>query len=56
MNSSVRSFQSFSEAGLEASMSRVYLGIHFRYDSEEGFNLGRKISDYTHEIFLITKE
>ncbi|NNE34762.1 MAG: phosphatase PAP2 family protein, partial [Rhodothermales bacterium] len=40
-----RSFDSFSEAALECTMSRVYLGIHFRYDSVEGNNLGSKIGD-----------
>ncbi|NNC61334.1 MAG: vanadium-dependent haloperoxidase [Eudoraea sp.] len=47
-----RSFNSFTEAGLEASMSRVYLGIHFRYDSEEGHRLGNKIGDYANANFL----
>lgn len=52
MNPSTRSFSSFSEAGLEAAMSRVYLGIHFRYDSEEGHILGTKIGDYANENYL----
>jgi hypothetical protein len=47
-----RSFKSFSQAGLEASMSRVYLGIHFRYDSEEGHKLGTKIGNYANQNFL----
>lgn len=47
-----RSFSSFTEAGLEAAMSRVYLGIHFRYDSEEGHQLGNAIGDYTNDNFL----
>lgn len=47
-----RSFRSFSEAGLEASMSRVYLGIHFRYDSEEGHQLGARIGEYACQYFL----
>ena len=47
-----RSFSSFSEAGLEASMSRVYLGIHFRYDSEEGHRLGNAIGDFANENYL----
>jgi len=51
-----RSFNSFSEAGLEASMSRVYLGIHFRYDSEEGHKLGNKIGDYANKFFLTPLE
>lgn len=52
MDPPTRSFKSFSEAGLEASMSRVYLGIHFRYDSEEGNKLGAKVGNYATENFL----
>ena len=48
-----RTFNSFSEAGLEAALSRIYLGIHFRYDSEEGYNLGSRIGAYAKENFLI---
>lgn len=51
-----RSFNSFSEAGLEASMSRIYLGIHFRYDSEEGHRLGNAIGDYANKNFLTELE
>lgn len=53
MNPSTRSFSSFSQAGMEAALSRVFLGIHFRYDSEEGFNLGRKIGTYACQNFLL---
>ncbi|KAA3625440.1 MAG: phosphatase PAP2 family protein [Flavobacterium sp.] len=52
MSPPIRSFNSFSEAGLEAAMSRVYLGIHFRYDSEEGHKLGNKIGEYANDNFL----
>ncbi len=52
MDPPTRSFTSFSEAGMEAAMSRVYLGIHFRYDSEAGFELGRKVGEYAGTIFL----
>lgn len=52
MNPPTRSFEKFSDAGLEAAMSRVYLGIHFRYDSEEGHALGNKIGEYTSTHFL----
>jgi membrane-associated phospholipid phosphatase len=41
-----RSFDSFSSAALECAMSRVYLGIHFRYDSIEGYRLGTRIGSY----------
>jgi hypothetical protein len=56
MDPPTRSFNSFSEAGLEASMSRVYLGIHFRYDSEEGNKLGTKIGNYATNHFLLPLE
>ncbi len=48
MSPSTRSFRRFSEAGMECALSRVYLGIHFRYDSEEGYALGRRVG--THAI------
>lgn len=51
-----RSFTSFDEAAMECSMSRVYLGIHFRYDSVEGKLLGKKIGDYTLANFLTPAE
>lgn len=41
-----RDFASPAEAALECAMSRVYLGIHFRYDSIEGYRLGRRIGAY----------
>lgn len=47
-----RSFDSFSDAALEAAMSRVYLGIHFRYDSEEGYKLGKQVGEYAVRNFL----
>ena len=56
MDPPIRTFESFSEAGLQAAMSRVYLGIHFRYDSEEGHRLGNAIGDYANENFLTALE
>ncbi len=52
MDPPTRSFNSFSEAGLEAAISRVYLGIHFRYDSEEGNKLGARIGNFISNGFL----
>ncbi len=52
MEPTTRSFTRFSEAALECSMSRVYLGIHFRYDSIEGNKLGDKIGKYVIEQSL----
>jgi hypothetical protein len=41
-----RSFKSFREASLEASWSRLYGGIHFRSDLEQGNLMGKKIGEY----------
>ena len=41
-----RSFRSFREASLEASWSRLYGGIHYRSDLENGNELGKKIGAY----------
>jgi hypothetical protein len=41
-----RSFKSFREASLEASWSRLYGGIHFRCDLEQGNLMGIKIGEY----------
>ena len=43
MHPPTRSFSRFSEAADECGLSRVYLGIHFRYDSVEGVALGTKV-------------
>jgi len=41
-----RRFDSFSSAAMECALSRVYLGIHFRYDSEEGNRLGTRVGNH----------
>jgi hypothetical protein len=46
MNPATRSFASFSDAAIECAVSRVYLGIHFRYDAEVGNQLGKQIGAY----------
>jgi membrane-associated phospholipid phosphatase len=47
-----RSFTSFSAAAHECALSRVYLGIHFRYDSEQGERLGKKVGTYAWDHYL----
>jgi hypothetical protein len=39
----VRSFTSFRQAAKEASMSRIYAGIHFRADCDRGNEQGMKV-------------
>lgn len=53
MQPATRSFDSFSSAAMECALSRVYLGIHFRYDSVEGNRLGRQIGGYALGNFLV---
>ncbi|HSM61147.1 MAG TPA: vanadium-dependent haloperoxidase, partial [Longimicrobiales bacterium] len=52
MDPATRSFASFQEAAEECSLSRVYLGIHFRYDSEAGTELGRQVGALAVRDFL----
>ncbi|MEL7453019.1 MAG: phosphatase PAP2 family protein, partial [Pseudomonadota bacterium] len=45
MQPATRSFASFAEAAAQCGESRVFLGIHFRYDSESGVELGRRVAN-----------
>lgn len=42
-----RSFSSFSQAEEENGQSRIYLGIHWRFDKTNGIAHGRQVADYT---------
>jgi hypothetical protein len=46
MDPPMRAFDSFSDAAMECALSRLYLGIHFRYDSLEGNRLGNRVGSY----------
>ena len=52
MNPPTRSFESFQAAALECALSRVYLGIHFRYDSLAGNELGNNVGRYAVASYL----
>lgn len=41
-----RSFKSFRDASVEASWSRLYGGIHYRSDLEQGLIVGRHVGEY----------
>ncbi|MDJ0701432.1 MAG: vanadium-dependent haloperoxidase [Woeseiaceae bacterium] len=43
MHPPTRGFENFSEAAMQCGLSRIYLGIHFRYDSVEGVQLGEVV-------------
>lgn len=40
-----RSFSSFRQAAVEASFSRLYGGIHYRFDLDEGNRVGRQLGE-----------
>ncbi|HKQ46744.1 MAG TPA: phosphatase PAP2 family protein [Phycisphaerae bacterium] len=41
-----RSFNSLSQAEEENGQSRIYLGIHWRFDKTEGIALGNRVADF----------
>lgn len=45
MNPPTRGFSNFAQAARECAYSRIYLGIHFRYDSDAGLVLGRQVGE-----------
>jgi hypothetical protein len=47
-----RSFRSFSAADEEATLSRIFAGVHFRSDLTVGQKLGREIADFVVDNFL----
>jgi hypothetical protein len=51
-----RSFTEFSDAANEASLSRVFAGVHYRADLTTGRRLGRHVASYLLERFLTRVE
>jgi PAP2 superfamily len=47
-----RSFESFSAAAEEATLSRIFAGVHFRSDLTTGQRLGREVARFVVENFL----
>ncbi len=41
-----RTWNSFSEAGFEDAISRVFLGVHYEWDCVDAYNLGRTVTDF----------
>ncbi|MBE7493558.1 MAG: phosphatase PAP2 family protein [Verrucomicrobiaceae bacterium] len=48
-----RSYSSFSQAAEEAGLSRIYGGIHWQSDNEDGALLGESVANYTFNNFLL---
>jgi hypothetical protein len=38
-----RSYRSFSQAADEAGVSRIYLGLHFRFSKDDGLVSGQSV-------------
>jgi len=51
-----RSFDSFSDAAQEATLSRIFAGVHFQFDLTSGQRLGRRVADFVLENFLTPRE
>ena len=56
MHPPTRSFANFSAAAMQCGLSRIYLGIHFRYDSIEGVRLGEAVGKHVVETTLAPLE
>jgi PAP2 superfamily/Vanadium chloroperoxidase N-terminal domain len=47
-----RSFDSFSSAAYENAQSRIYLGIHWGFDRDQGLKVGSAVADYVYNHTL----
>ncbi len=47
-----RSFASISTTAEEATLSRIFAGVHFRSDLTSGHWLGRDVADFVLDHFL----
>ena len=47
-----RTFHSFSQAALENARSRIYLGIHWQFDADEGVRCGYAVGDHAFDTLL----
>lgn len=53
MHPGTREFASFSDAAKECALSRLFLGIHFRYDSLAGIELGQLVGQNVIDTVLL---
>src|SRR5688572_19523827 len=51
-----RKIISFREAAKEAAMSRLYGGIHYRFDNMEGNNCGKKLGEFIVQRLKLKKQ
>jgi hypothetical protein len=48
----VRRFDRFSDAARENADSRIYLGIHWSFDADEGIAIGNAVANYAFDKYL----
>jgi hypothetical protein len=48
-----RSYTKFSDAGKENGMSRIFLGVHFRWDAEQAAPVASKLADHIFDTLLV---
>jgi hypothetical protein len=56
LQQSTRTFTNFQQAAEEAGLSRIYGGIHYSFDNQDGLTAGRAVGNYvlnTVGVFLI---
>ncbi|MBO0356837.1 vanadium-dependent haloperoxidase [Hymenobacter sp. BT186] len=46
-----RHFTSFTQAALENGRSRVYLGVHYQFDANGGYEIGTRVGEDTAALF-----
>jgi hypothetical protein len=51
-----RSFISFSAAAEEATLSRIFAGVHFLFDLTRGGRLGDDVADFVVDNFLTSRD
>ena len=51
-----RSFASFRAAAEEATMSRIFAGVHFLFDLTAGQRLGSDVADFVVDNFLTSRD
>jgi hypothetical protein len=49
----VRTFTSFTAAAAENARSRIYLGVHYQFDADDGLRTGYAIADYARQNYLL---
>jgi hypothetical protein len=50
-----RTYGNFTQAEYENRDSRIYLGVHWRFDQEEGVKMGRSIGNFLFDNYLLPR-